>query len=188
MGLFATLNLKVNSIMLNYKRFILLSLLIVLLILIGVYYFKPRVIKPTLVCALPIPNKSFSRLNYDNYEEYYDTYGFEKYYHSCDYVLRSKHLYYHLQPKWSKQKTGFDSITIQILDSMLDYTNNEYIIMWNQELIELHHSHYITNHREYCVPQAKRTPLCPICKNIDTDSIYIYSISKTEKFRLLGNW
>ena len=148
----------------THKRIILFVSLIVFLILMGVYYFKPRVIKPTLICALPIPNKSFSRYEYKSF----------------DIVNSTQDLYFHLLSDWPFQTPNIDSITIQNLDNKLNYEQYNYIIMWNRKVIELQHSPHLTNHMNF--GGNKETILFPICEHEDTDSIYIYSISKNHNF------
>ena len=134
------------------------------------WYFYPRKIVPQKVCALHIPNDTFNL-------------------YACmsiDLIQDSASLHTSMiMAGVSLPPTGFDSMDIFALHSVLNYQNYTYVLNWNKELIELRHSPYLTNHIDGLYYDAK-IPLFPLSKDTRTDSLHVYYIPKTHAFRAPG--
>ena len=157
----------------NNILFLTFIVLFPILIIIGMFYwyFYPRKIVPKFVYSLHIPNESYNLYNCLSFEIIKDR--------------KSLFLYMLDSVSFSLPPTGFNINEILTLDSILNYDDYLYVIIWNKELIELHYSPFLTNHRDGLY-YNKKTPLFPITSIEMTDSVYIYSIPKTNQFRTAG--
>ncbi len=152
------------------RFFIVMCLVFLICISTCCWYFTPRVIVPEFVSSVAIPNASFDLYNCK----------------SLELVQDSGRLYQLITDKsYSLPSAGFDSTTIQKINKILNYQTYSYILIWNKELVELHYSPYLTKNKDGLYFD-KSTPLFPITRKEKTDSLYIYSIPKTNKFRAPG--
>lgn len=167
----AFLNLARHNI--NIRMRYLLSLIIVILTLISIeiYYKYERLVPFEYVTSLPKFHNCYFR--------------------DIDYIDSEKRMHFCLVDFYKKKScqkaglTGYKDEYITVLSRKIDFTNYDYILSYTKKIKILKYSPYLTKKHDNLYFD-KRIPLIAEYLKGEFDSIFIYKIRKTGKFRAPG--
>lgn len=156
------------------KILYILTTVITLFAIAGVYYNYPRKVPFELVKEIDKPAPEFER----------------SYYGGFNYVNSTELLKYWMVDYYRKPScisaglNGYSKEYVEELAGELDFTKYDYLITYQKELKALRHSPYLTNNDTAYFD--KRTVLIPTWDEEITDKVYIYRIKKNKRFRAPG--
>lgn len=156
------------------KRHLLYAATFVLLLgLFAFYFFYPRTVPFILAKEIPKPSDTFDNSQFIGF----------------NYVDNSEGLYYwmvsYLSSRNRPDLQGYDSSYIFNISKELDFNKYDYIIAYQKRIKKLRYSPFLTKTKDDLY-YDKKIPLIPTWNKDVTDSVYIYRIEKSKRFRAPG--